>query len=100
MHAPAPSSSPSYYFIGAIVRILEVLLHRYFHVWSRGNSSASIEAELQFDKMRDRAGTHLFHNLGSVNFDGAFAEVQVDRNDLIGGAVDHQCHDLALARSQ
>ncbi len=88
------------YRTGAIVRIPDAFKHRYFHVWPRGSSSAFIETELQFDKVRDRAGAHLFHNLGPVNFDGALAEIQVDRNDLIGRAIDHQCHDLALARGQ
>ena len=74
--------------------------YRYFHVPQCGNSGLAVQAHLQFDEMRHRAGAHLLHHLRPMNLDGSLAQVQVDGNDLVGGPVHHHRHDLPLARSQ
>ena len=74
--------------------------YRYFHVPQCGNSGLAVQAELQLDQMGHRAGAHLLHHLRPVDLDGAFAEVQVDGNDLVGRPVDNHGHYLAFAGGQ
>ena len=51
-------------------------------------------------QLRQRAHAHLLHGVGTVQFDGTFADVQVDSHDLVGLAADDAFGNLALAQSQ
>jgi hypothetical protein len=50
--------------------------------------------------MSHRTRAHLFHDLGSMDFDGAFAQVQIDRDYFVRGTIDDHIHDPSFARRQ
>jgi hypothetical protein len=50
--------------------------------------------------MRDRARAHLVHDVRAVNLDRAFAQAEIDGDDLVRLAVDDERHDFAFARCE
>ena len=67
---------------GALARFQENK-HRLGYLWSAG---AGLNDHVHADQVRQRLRAHLVHDVAAMDFDGAFAQAQVECDDLVGAA--------------